>query len=180
MASPQPRFSTESSLKGPQAVELLDEAISLVRKTPLAILSVYYLGAIPYCLMLIYFWFDMSQSIDAEAHLTVEALALTGAYFWMKTFQAVFSRKLLVLLEGGRDDHWTFQRWSNTALIQIVYGGSLVIVYPLSILVGIPFAWSTGSITTSPSSAPSPKAPLRQPSRKPPNLPGFGPSRTIS
>ena len=144
MAAAHTRFSTESSLKGPQAMELLDEAVSLVRKTPLAILSVYYLGAIPYCLMLIYFWFDMSQSVDAEAHLAVETLALTGAYFWMKIFQAIFSRQLLVLLEGGRDDPWTFRRWINTALIQIVYGGSLVIVYPLSILVGIPFAWVNG------------------------------------
>ena len=112
-----------------------------MRKAPLATLSIYYLGAIPYCLMLIYFWFDMGQSVDASAHLNVEALLLTAAYFWMKVFQAVFSRQLLVLLEGGRDEPWTWRRWANTALIQIIYGGSLVIVYPLSILVGLPFAW---------------------------------------
>ena len=125
-------------------MELLDEAISLLRKTPLSILSIYYLGAIPYCLMLIYFWFDMSQSTNAAAHLAWETLALTISYFWMKTFQAVFSRKLLVLLEGGRDEPWTLPRWRQTALIQIIYGGSLVIVYPISILVGIPFAWVSG------------------------------------
>ena len=58
---------TESSLKGPPAVEVMDEAVSLLRRTPLSVFSVYYLGALPFWLAFVYFYFDMTQCADAEA-----------------------------------------------------------------------------------------------------------------
>ncbi|HUB68689.1 MAG TPA: DUF4129 domain-containing protein [Candidatus Methylacidiphilales bacterium] len=140
-ASAQTRFATESSVKGPRATAVLDEAVSLFRRTPLSILSVYYLGALPFCLGLIYFWFDMTQGADAEAHLVAEALALTGFYLWMKTCQAVFARRLLALVEGEDTEPWDLRRWANTLLIQAVYAGSLVLVYPIAMIITIPFGW---------------------------------------
>jgi flagellar biosynthesis protein FlhB len=137
----QPRFSTKSSVQGPRAMDVLDEAVSLLRQAPLATTSIYYLGALPYCLALIYFYFDMTQSATAEAHLPGEAMVLTGLYFWMKTCQAVFGRKLLAWLEGGDEEEWSPDRWINTALIQIIYAGSLVLVYPIALLVALPFGW---------------------------------------
>ena len=141
MASPPKSFATESSLKGPRAMEVLDEAVSLLRRTPLSVLFYYYLGALPFCLVLVYFYFDMTQGADAEAHLPGEALLLTALYFWMKTCQAVYARKLLALLEGEDEEPWNLQRWVNTALLQMIYGGSLVIVYPLALIITIPFGW---------------------------------------
>jgi hypothetical protein len=141
MAAPQKPFSTETSLKGPRAMEVLDEAISLLRRTPLSLLSVYFLGALPFWLAFVYFYFDMTQSADAEAHLPVEALVLTGLYFWMKTCQAIFARKLLVLLEGEDFEPWNVARVANTALLQIIYAGSFVIIYPVALLMAIPFGW---------------------------------------
>ena len=86
MPSPQQRFSTESSLKGPRAMEVLDEAVSLLRQTPLSLFSIYYLGALPFCLLLVYFYFDMTQSADADAHLPGEALVLTALYLWTVSY----------------------------------------------------------------------------------------------
>ncbi len=159
MAAPQARFSTESSLRGLPAVELLDEAVALLRRAPLAILSIYFLGALPFCLGVIYFWFDMTESANAEGRLPGEAMMLTALYFWMKTCQAVFARKLLELVEGDDSERWTLLRWANTALLQIVYAGSLVLVYPFALLMTVPFGWvnafyhsvsivATGSRTT--------------------------------
>ena len=122
-------------------MEVLDEAVSLIRQAPLSLLSLYYLGALPFCLALVYFYFDMTQSADAEAHLPGGALLLTALYFWMKTCQAVFARKLLVLLEGEDPEPWNLPRWANTALLQIIYGGSWVIVYPLALIITLPFGW---------------------------------------
>ncbi len=137
----KPRFSTESSVKGPRAVDILDEAVSLLRQTPLATLAVYYLGALPFCLGLIYFWFEMTESADAESRLPGTALMLTVLYLWMKTCQAVFARQLLAQLEGEDPEPWTAKRWLNTALLQGIAAGSFFIVYPLAILITIPFAW---------------------------------------
>src|SRR5271154_83177 len=139
-ARPKP-FLTESSLKGPPATEVLDEAVSLLRRTPLSVFSVYYLGALPFWLAFVYFYFDMTQSADANAHLPGEALLLTALYFWMKTCQAVFARKLLAVLEGEDVEPWELPRLANTALLQTIYAGSFVIVYPLGLIITIPFGW---------------------------------------
>jgi hypothetical protein len=141
MAAPPKPFLTESSLKGPTAMEVMDEAVSLLRRTPLSVFSIYYVGALPFWLAFVYFYFDMTQSADADAHLFVESLLLTVLYFWMKTCQAVFARKLLVLLEGEDREKWGLARLANTALLQSIFAGSLVIIYPLAVIVTIPFGW---------------------------------------
>jgi len=141
MASPPKPFLTESSLKGPPAMEVLDEAVSLLRRTPLSVFSVYYVGALPFWLAFVYFYFDMTQSADAEAHLPGEALLLTALYFWMKTCQAIFARKLLALLEDEDVEPWDLPRLANTALLQTIYAGSLIIVYPVALIITIPFGW---------------------------------------
>ena len=140
-AVPPRKFATERAVKGPRPVEILDEAVVLLRQAPLAIHFIYYAGALPFCLALIYFVFDMSQSADAEKHLALEAALLTLLYFWMKTCQAVFARKLLAFLEGEDLEPWTALRWANTALLQIIFAGSFFFIYPLALCIGLPFAW---------------------------------------
>src|SRR5579859_4835907 len=141
MAAAPKAFLTETSLKGPPAMEILDEAVSLLRRTPLSVFFVYYLGALPFWLAFVYFYFDMTQSADADAHLPGEALFLTVLYFWMKTCQAIFARKLLALLEGDDAEPWDLRGLANTVLLQTIYAGSLVIVYPLGLIITIPFGW---------------------------------------
>lgn len=141
MASPGLRFTTASSLRGPAAVEILDEAVSLLRRAPLSIVAVYMMGALPFCTGLLYFWSDMIQSANAETLLPGEAFMLALLYFWMKTCQAVFARRLLAVVEGYDPEPWTLPRWLNTALLQMIYAGSLIIVYPVSLLIALPFAW---------------------------------------
>jgi hypothetical protein len=141
MAAPTARFTTIGALRGPGAVELLDEAGALLRRAPLPVVAIYLLGSLPFWLGVIYFFFDMTQSANAEARMPGEALALALLYFWMKTCQAVFARKLLALLEGDDDEPWTFARWRRTALLQSIVAGSLPIIYPLALIATIPFAW---------------------------------------
>jgi hypothetical protein len=141
MASPASRFTTNDSLRGPGAVELLDEAAALLRRAPLPVVAIYLLGALPFWLGVIYFCFDMVQSANAEARMPGEALALAVLYFWMKTCQAVFARQLLDLIEGAGEEPWTLARWLRTALLQVIVAGSLPVVYPLALIATIPFAW---------------------------------------
>jgi hypothetical protein len=141
MASPNARFTTAGSVRGPGAMELLDEAAALLRSAPLPVVAIYLLGSLPFWLGVIYFCFDMTQSANAEARMPGEALLLTVLYFWMKTCQAVFARKLLALLEGDDPEPWTARRWLRTALLQAIVAGSLPVVYPMALLATVPFAW---------------------------------------
>ncbi len=141
MAATPSRFSTQTSLQGPPSMVVLDEAVSLLRRTPVATFSIYYLGALPFCLGLVYFFFDMTQGADAEVHMAGEALLLTALYCWMRTCQAVFARKLVAQLEGEDAEPWNARRLANTALLQIIFSGALVIVYPIAVIITLPFAW---------------------------------------
>ncbi|MEI9999186.1 MAG: hypothetical protein WDO13_08430 [Verrucomicrobiota bacterium] len=141
MAPSPGAFASPGSRKGPRAMDVLDEAVSLLRRTPLSLWSLYYLGALPCCLAFIDFSFDMTQGADASRNLPREALLLTVLYFWMKTCQAVFARRLVALLEGEDAEPWTLRRWANTALLQVIFAGTFPIVYPMAILIAIPFGW---------------------------------------
>ena len=76
--------------EGRGALDLIDEAVHLLRRAPAGLLAVYYVGAMPFVLGLLYFWADMSRSAFAEKHLAASALGLAGLFIWMKCCQSVF------------------------------------------------------------------------------------------
>lgn len=66
--------------QGRGAFDLIEEATHLLRTAPAATLAVYYLGAIPFVLGLLYFWAEMSRSPFADQHLADASFA-TGILF---------------------------------------------------------------------------------------------------
>ena len=126
--------------RGPGAIEILDEALALLRRTPLSIFFIYYAGTLPFALGLIFFVFEMTEGADAGQELVPDALLLTLLFLWLKTCQAVFSRQVLARLEGDQES-WTLRRWANTAIVQSIFAGSFVVVYPLAIFITLPFGW---------------------------------------
>ena len=85
----------KSREKGIGAVELLEQATALLRQAPLDTLASYYLGTLPFMLVLLWFWADMSRSADADLRLAGGALALAILFIWMKVWQSRFSGRLL-------------------------------------------------------------------------------------
>ena len=75
-------------------LDLVEEAVHLLRRAGPATLVCYYTGAIPFVLALLFFCSDMSGSGLAEQHLVGGALALTILFIWMKVWQSVFALKL--------------------------------------------------------------------------------------
>ena len=51
------------------ALELIEEAVHLLRRAPGPVLAIYYFGSLPFVLALLYFWADMSRSPLAYQHL---------------------------------------------------------------------------------------------------------------
>ena len=50
---------------GRPAIDLLEQAVALLRRTPLSIIFFYYLGAVPFWLAILYFAADMSRNAFA-------------------------------------------------------------------------------------------------------------------
>jgi hypothetical protein len=82
------------------ALEIVEEAVHLLRTAPITVLARYYVGAMPFVLGLLYFWADMSRSPFAPGRLAGAALAMTCLFLWMKCWQSIFLRQLRGSITG--------------------------------------------------------------------------------
>ncbi len=126
--------------KGP--IELIEEAFHLLRLAPASTLACYYLGSLPFILVLLFFWSDMSRSAFAEQRLAAGALGVSLFFFWMKLWQAVFAQALLARLSGEPAPNWTFLRLWRMGLIQSILQPSGLFLLSAAFVILIPFGWT--------------------------------------
>jgi hypothetical protein len=126
--------------KGP--LELIEEAVHLLRLAPASTLLTYYLGSLPFILGLLYFWADMSRSSFAERRLPLAALAMAVLFLWMKVWQAVFAGRMRARLCGETPPRPGWRELGRMALRQTIVQPSGLIVLPLALVVLLPFGWA--------------------------------------
>ena len=122
-------------------LELIEEAVHVLRSTPTHVLGWYAIGVLPFLLALLYFWTDMSWSALAFEHRPEASLGVALAFIWMKTAQSIFARKLRSRLAGRHDERVTAAELVKVALYQSIIQPSRLFVLPLAALVTIPFGW---------------------------------------
>ncbi len=127
----------KSREKGISAVELLEQATALLRQAPLDTLACYYLGTVPFMLVLLWFWADMSRSADADQRLAGGALALSILFIWMKVWQSRFSGRLLMQLGGAAG----LPSVTGSVMVQGGLQPWGCIILPLAGLVTLPLGW---------------------------------------
>ena len=127
----------KSREKGIGAVELLEQATALLRQSPLETLACYYLGTVPFMLVLLWFWADMSRSADADQRLAGAALALSILFIWMKVWQSRFSGRLLIQLGGAAG----LPSLTGSVMVQGGLQPWGFIILPLAGLITLPFGW---------------------------------------
>jgi hypothetical protein len=120
---------------------LLEEAVHLLRNTPLFLLSSYFIGTLPFLLGLFYFWADMSRSADARSYHAVASLGLALLYIWMKCWHVVFAARVKMKISGELLPRWTLQRVLSLAANQAIIHATAFFILPLAALVVIPFGW---------------------------------------
>ena len=124
------------------ALELIEEAIHLLRAAPAAALASYYAGTLPFVLGLLYFWADMSRSAFAAQHLAGSALGLALLFVWMKCWQAIFVRRIRAGF-GGLPP-MTAGRCGRLCIAQIALQPTGLFLIPLSLVPIFPFGWAYG------------------------------------
>src|SRR5580693_2649708 len=99
---------TQRRQQGRGGLDLMEEATHVLRAAPAGTLAIYYLGAIPFVLGLLFFWADMSRSPFARQHLAAASFGMAGLFFWMKFCQAIFARRIRnqVAGENGPAPEW--------------------------------------------------------------------------
>src|SRR5512137_2248879 len=116
------------------AIDILEEATSLLRTHPL-ILAPYYFGSLPFILGLLYFWTDMSTGANAWQHCSQAAWGLTLLFVWMKTWQSVYAHRLLAALRGESLSPWGLRRILRTAAIQTAIQPWSILILPVAFII---------------------------------------------
>lgn len=120
---------------------LLEEALHVLRRAPLLLLSSYYIGALPFILGLFYFWTDMSRSADAHNYHAAASLGMALLYAWMKCWQAVFAAHVRTIISRIPLPRWSVQRGLSLAATQTLIHATAFFILPLAALIAIPFGW---------------------------------------
>src|SRR5438445_1088604 len=123
------------------AIELIEEAVHLLRRAPIAILASYYAGGLPFILASLYFWADMSRSPFAYQHLAGGALGLAALFVWMKLCHSIFARRLRALMAGEPPPSLSFRCYRRIFISQTALQSSGLFVLPFSLVLIAPFAW---------------------------------------
>jgi hypothetical protein len=123
---------------GKSAVDILEEAIHLVRANAFLLLP-YYLGSLPFILGLLYFWTDMSTGADAWNHCSEAAWGLTLLFIWMKTWQSLYTRRLLGRIRGEAPPAWSLRRMLRIAAIQTAIQPWGIFILPIALIIMLPF-----------------------------------------
>ena len=127
--------------QGRTALDLLEEATHLLRTAPVATLAVYYLGAIPFVLGLLFFWADMSRSPIAPQQLAGASFSLALLFFWMKFCQAIFACRLRQQAAGEKAFTPGGRQAVRILVMQAILQPSGLFVLPLAFLPLLPFPY---------------------------------------
>ena len=124
------------------SIEIIEQAIHLLRLSPFSLLFRYYIGSLPFILGLLYFWADMSRNAFAKEYCAVASLGLAMLFVWMKCWQAIFARDIIAHMAGEPKSRWSLVRIGRLTATQTIIQASGLFVLPLALVMAIPFAWS--------------------------------------
>jgi hypothetical protein len=126
---------------GKSALDLVEEAVHLLRAAPAATLATHGWGTIPFVLGLLYFWADMSRSPFAHQHVAGASLGMAALFLWMKFWQAAFAARVRAQAAGLPAPRWGPGRCARVFLGQAIVQPSGLFLLPLALIPVLPFGW---------------------------------------
>jgi hypothetical protein len=112
------------------ALEILEQAVILLRSAPAPAWLAYLTGAVPFLLALLFFLNDMNRSPFAFEHLAAGSAAVAALYIWKNVWQAVFARKLYLTLSPDQPR----LPLARTIFVQAA-------LQPAGLAIALPFPW---------------------------------------
>jgi hypothetical protein len=123
------------------AIDLIEEAVALLRRAPAEVHLAYYTGAIPFWLGALYFLADMSRNAYAVAHLADWSLGLALLYLWKKSWQAASAAQLRAVVAGRPDAPWTLRRVARMVAAQAAIQPWSFAAKIIAAHLVVPFVW---------------------------------------
>jgi hypothetical protein len=113
------------------AIDLLEDAVNLLRRAPLETALTYLIGAAPFTLAFLFFLTDMNRSPYAPEHLPWASLGLAFLYVWKNSWQSIFMAKLYQQVSPSESR--AANPWQAVAMQSTLQ--------PLGLMLPLPFPW---------------------------------------
>ncbi len=128
--------------RGLAAVDLLEEAVQVLRCLPPEAFGIYYVGSLPFVLGFLYFWADMSHGAFAYSYCMPDALFVSALFVWMKGCQAAFATQVRAHVCLEDPPGWSAGRMLRLLSVQTAIQPTGLILLPLAGLLMLPFGWT--------------------------------------
>ncbi|HTZ18366.1 MAG TPA: hypothetical protein VMB78_07990 [Dissulfurispiraceae bacterium] len=132
----------ERTVRGKGPIELIEEATHLLRIMPFKITALYYFGALPFILGLLYFVADMSKSAFAYQREAQAAFLMALLFLWMKCWQAVFCNRVKSFVLGTPAQKMSLPWIVRLCLKQAAIQPFGFIILPVAFVITLPFGYS--------------------------------------
>ncbi len=135
-------MSRSTAQRGPSALELVEEAVQLLRQLPLPCWLAYYGGTVPFLVALLFFWIEMSSGGHAKSSCLPGSILLVPLFLSMKVCQTIFASNLRRQFAGQAPLYWSIRRLWKVARIQGAIQPWRLLVLPIAAVITLPFAWT--------------------------------------
>ena len=122
-------------------IELVERAVSALVGLPGSAWCVYLIGTVPFGLVLLYFFTDMSVSPYALERLGADSLLVTGCALWWRACQARFGTVLLASWGSVEATGWSAREWIMVALRQGAFLALFIFLSPIAMILVLPTGW---------------------------------------
>ncbi|HEY1205378.1 MAG: hypothetical protein ABSH46_11765 [Bryobacteraceae bacterium] len=121
-------------------VEMIEEAVHLLRGAPAGAIAAYLAGSVPFLVGCLFFWTEMSRSRSADADSFFEAFGMAVLFLWMSGWKAVFAGRLRRQLEGAGEPPWTWRRAWGVFVVQAGVQPLKLVLMPMALVAILPAA----------------------------------------
>ncbi len=111
----------------------------LLQRMPTWFWLTYFVGTVPFCIALLYFWADMSRSAFANQHCFPASLAMAALFLWMKFWHTVFSSLIKEHVGVRERTPWTWRRCLAVGAIQSALQPLGMVLIPIALILAFPF-----------------------------------------
>jgi hypothetical protein len=133
--------TAELRKSGKSSIDLVEEAMQVLRSASLESYAVYYCGAIPFVIGVLYFWTEMSQNPSADSNLSEMSLAVAVLFIWMRCCQAMFARRIRSQVSMLPNPPLRFRQYLGVFVRQLIIQPSGLFLMPAALLLVAPFGW---------------------------------------
>ncbi|HEY1849042.1 MAG TPA: hypothetical protein VGG37_07540 [Opitutaceae bacterium] len=130
-----------SSPLEPGAVELMEEAVGLLREIPPGAYALYLAGIGPFLLGVLFFWAHVSWSPPPAGEMAWQALGLVALFLWMKCLQARFCGRLLAARLDTVPAPWTWDGMWKLGVAQARLQSWAAAALVIAVVTTVPAPW---------------------------------------